>query len=53
MAEQEQLTHITLVQSAVRGGIILSAGSHIQRDMPEGAAEPVYESAESCRSGAE
>ncbi|EFI61481.1 hypothetical protein CTS44_12278 [Comamonas thiooxydans] len=43
----------TLVQSAVRGGIILSAGSHIQRDMPEGAAEPVYESAESCRSGAE
>jgi hypothetical protein len=31
MAEQELLTHITLGQSVVRGGIILSAGSHIQR----------------------
>ncbi|GAO69174.1 hypothetical protein [Comamonas sp. E6] len=53
MAEQEQLTHITLGQSVVRGCITLSAGSHIQRDMPEGAAEPAYEPAESGRSGAE
>ncbi|GEQ74203.1 hypothetical protein CTTA_1208 [Comamonas testosteroni] len=33
MVEQELPTHITLVQSAVRGDIALSAGSHIRRDM--------------------
>jgi hypothetical protein len=33
MAEQEQLTHITLVQSVVRDDVTLSAGSHIRRDM--------------------
>ncbi|KWT68315.1 hypothetical protein APV28_3186 [Comamonas testosteroni] len=37
----------------VRVDITSSAGSHIQRDMPESAAKPVHESAESGQSGAQ
>ncbi|BDR07525.1 hypothetical protein CTR2_R08630 [Comamonas thiooxydans] len=33
MVKQELPTHITLLQSVVRGDIALYAGSHIRRDM--------------------
>ncbi|MBV8247324.1 MAG: hypothetical protein JO200_02625 [Comamonas sp.] len=39
LTEQERLTHLTLAQPVVWGDITLPAGSHIQRDMPEGGAE--------------
>ena len=38
-AEQDRLMHITLKQPAMWGDITLPAGSHLQRDMPEGGVE--------------
>ena len=39
LAEQDRLMHITLKQAVAWGDITLPAGSHLQRDMPEGGVE--------------
>ena len=38
-AEQDRMMNITLSQNVVWGDITLPAGSHLQRDMPEGGVE--------------
>lgn len=39
LAKQQRLTHLTLQQPVVWGEITLPAGSHIERDIPEGGME--------------
>ena len=39
IAEQERLMHITLTAPVAWGDITLPAGSHVERDMPEGGVE--------------